>query len=118
MWLKYWLLIRETLQVTADVIDGKRNDSIADLVWRNIAVYPLETSRGREHINVMKLLRDNNIFFQTLETIMSVSTAYDYTCRFCAAVNSVFVSLDVALRARSAAANGDHEKAKDIVLAQ
>jgi hypothetical protein len=49
---------------------------------------------------------------------MSVSMAYDYTCRFCAAVNSVFVSLDVALRATSAAANGDHEKAKDIVLAQ
>ena len=49
---------------------------------------------------------------------MSVSTAYNYTCRFCAAVNSVFVSLDVALRATSAAANGDHEKAKDIVLAQ
>ena len=49
---------------------------------------------------------------------MSVSTAYDYTCRFCAAVNSVFISLDVALRVTSAAANGDHEKAKDIVLAQ
>ena len=49
---------------------------------------------------------------------MSVSTAYDYTCRFCAAMNSVFVSLNVALRATSAAANGDHEKAKDIVLAQ
>ena len=50
--------------------------------------------------------------------MMSVSTAYDYTCRICAAVNSVFVSRDVALRATSAAANGDHEKAKDIVLAQ
>ena len=49
---------------------------------------------------------------------MSVSTAYDYTCRFCSAVNIVFVSLDVALRATSAAANGYHEKAKDIVLAQ
>ena len=49
---------------------------------------------------------------------MSVSMAYDYTCRFCSAVNSVFASLDVALRASTAAANGDHEKAKDIVLAQ
>mgnify|MGYP000505510205 FL=1 len=49
---------------------------------------------------------------------MSVSKAYDYTCRFCSAVNCVFVSLDVAFRATSAAANGDHEKAKDIVLAQ
>ena len=64
------------------------------------------------------LSRGNSDFFQILESIMSVSTAYDYTCRFCAAVNSVFVSLDVALRATSAAANGDHEKAKDIVLAQ
>jgi hypothetical protein len=66
----------------------------------------------------MRLLRSNNIFFQTSETIMSESTACDCTCRFCAAVNSVFVSLDGALRASSAAANGDHEKAKDIVLAQ
>lgn len=49
---------------------------------------------------------------------MSVSKAFDYTCRFCSAVNCVFVSLDVALRASTAAANGDHEKAKDIVLAQ
>ena len=49
---------------------------------------------------------------------MSVGTAYDYTCRFCAAVNSVLISLDVALRATNAATNGDHEKAKDIVLAQ
>ena len=96
---------------------GNKNDSIADLVWRNIAVYPLETNRGGAHMSCMKLWRAT-IFFQNLETIMSVSTAYDYTCRFCAAVNSVFVSLDVALRATSAAANGDHEKAKDIVLAQ
>jgi hypothetical protein len=49
---------------------------------------------------------------------MSVSKAYDYTCRFCSVVNSVFLSIDVALRASTAAANGDHEKAKDIVLAQ
>ena len=64
------------------------------------------------------LLRGNSSFFQILESVMSVSTAYDYTCRFCAAVNSVLISLDVALRATSAAANGDHEKARDIVLAQ
>ena len=49
---------------------------------------------------------------------MLASMAYDYTCRFCADVNSVFVSLDGALRATSAAANGNHEKAKDIVLGQ
>ena len=96
----------------------EKNDSIAELVWRNIAVYPLETKPGGAHVRCMRLLRGNNSFLKTLETIMSVSAAYDYTCRFCAAVNSVFVSLDVALRAASAAANGDHEKAKDIVLAQ
>ena len=96
----------------------EKNDSIADLVWRNIPVYPIETNSGGAHMSSAILSRSNNSFFQTLETIMSVSTAYDYTCRFCAAVNSVFVSLDVALRATSAAANGDHEKAKDIVLAQ
>ena len=96
----------------------EKNDSIADLVWRNIAVYLLETNPGGTRMSCTILLRGNSGFFQILESIMSVSTAYDYTCRFCAAVNSVFVSLDVALRATSAAANGDHEKAKDIVLAQ
>ena len=65
-----------------------------------------------------EIVAGQQYFFQNLETIMSVSKAYDYTCRFCSAVNSVFVSLDVALRASTAAANGDHEKAKDIVLAQ
>ena len=49
---------------------------------------------------------------------MSVSTAYDYTCRFCSAVSSVFVSLDLAFRATRAASHGDHEEAKKIVLAQ
>ena len=73
---------------------------------------------GRGAYELHEIVAGQQYFFQTLETIMSVSTAYDYTCRFCAAVNSVFVSLDVALRATSAAANGDHEKAKDIVLAQ
>jgi hypothetical protein len=96
----------------------KKNDSIADLVWRNIAVYLLETNLGGTHMSGTILLRGNSNFFQILESIMSVSTAYDYTCRFCAAVNSVLISLDVALRATSAAANGDHEKAKDIMLAQ
>ena len=65
-----------------------------------------------------EIVAGQQYFFQNLETIMSVSMAYDYTCRFRSAVNSVFVSLDVALRASTAAANGDHEKAKDIVLAQ
>ena len=48
---------------------------------------------------------------------MSVSMAYDYTCRFCSALSSVFVSLDVAFRATRAASHGDHEEAKKIVLA-
>ena len=49
---------------------------------------------------------------------MSVSMAYDYTCRFCSAVSSVFVSLDLALRATRAASQGDHEEAKKIVPAE
>ncbi len=49
---------------------------------------------------------------------MSVSMAYEYTCRFCSAVSSVFVSLDVAFRATRAAYHGDHEDAKKIVLEQ
>ena len=49
---------------------------------------------------------------------MSVSMAYEYTCRFCSAVSSVFMSLDVAFRATRAAYHGDHEEAKKIVLEQ
>ena len=49
---------------------------------------------------------------------MSVNMAYDYTCRFCSAVSSVFVSLDLAFRATRAASHGDHEEAKKIVLDQ
>ena len=49
---------------------------------------------------------------------MSVSMAYDYTCRFCSAMSSVFVSLDLALRATRAASQGDHKEAKKIVLEQ
>ena len=49
---------------------------------------------------------------------MSVSIAYDYTCRFCSAVSSVFVSLDVAFKANRAASHGDYEEAKKIVLEQ
>ena len=49
---------------------------------------------------------------------MSVSMAYDYSCLFCSAVSSVFVSLDVAFRANRAASHGDYEKAKKIVLEQ
>ena len=49
---------------------------------------------------------------------MSVSMAYQYTCRFCSTVSSVFVSLDVAFRATRAAYHGDHEEAKKIVLEQ
>ena len=49
---------------------------------------------------------------------MSVSMAYDYTCRFCYAVSSVFVSFDVAFRANQAASHGDYEDAKGIMLEQ
>jgi hypothetical protein len=49
---------------------------------------------------------------------MSVSMAYDYTCRLCSAVSSAFVSLDVAFRANRAAYHGDYEEAKRIVLEQ
>ena len=49
---------------------------------------------------------------------MSVSTAYDYTCRLCSAVSSAFMSLDVAFRANRAASHGDYEKAKKIMLEQ
>ena len=49
---------------------------------------------------------------------MSVSLAYDYTCRFCSVVSSLFVSLDVAFRANRAASHGEYEKAKKIVLEQ
>ena len=52
------------------------------------------------------------------ENSMSVSIAYDYTCRFCSAVSSIFVSLDVAFKANRAASHGDYEKAKKIVLEQ
>ena len=49
---------------------------------------------------------------------MSISMAYDYTCRFSPAASSVFVSLVVAFRATRAASRGDHEEAKKIVLEQ
>ena len=56
-------------------------------------------------------------FYKT-ENSMSVSVAYDYTCRFCSAASSVFVSLGVAFRANRAASRGNHEEAKKIVLEQ
>jgi glutaredoxin len=49
---------------------------------------------------------------------MPVSMAYDYTCRFCSALSSVFVSLDVAFRATRVASHGHYEEAKKIVLEQ
>ena len=49
---------------------------------------------------------------------MSVSMAYDYTCRFCYALSSVLVSFDVAFRAKQAASQGDYEEAKKIMLEQ
>lgn len=47
---------------------------------------------------------------------MSVSTAYEYTCQFCNAVQDVFTSLQIANKAVSAAARGDQERAKAIIL--
>ena len=49
---------------------------------------------------------------------MSVSMAYEYTCRFCSAVSNAFVALDVAFRANRAASHGDYEAAKKIMLEQ
>ena len=47
---------------------------------------------------------------------MTVSMAYDYTCRFCSAMSSVFEALDVAFKANRAASHGDYEEAKKIML--
>ncbi len=47
---------------------------------------------------------------------MMVSTAYEFTCRFCNTVQEVVVSLQLANKAASAACRGDYEKARDIVL--
>ena len=47
---------------------------------------------------------------------MSVSTAYEYTCQFCNAVQDVFASMQIANKAASAASRGDHERAKAIIL--
>ena len=52
------------------------------------------------------------------ENSMTVSMAYDYTCRFGSAAGSVFVSLGVAFRATQAASRGDYQEAKKIVLEQ
>ena len=58
------------------------------------------------------------ITFYKSENSISVSMAYDYTCRFCYAASSVFVSLGVAFRASRASSRGDHEEAKKIELEQ
>ena len=47
---------------------------------------------------------------------MLVSTAYEYTCQFCNAVQDAVSSLQLANKAASAAYRGDHEKARAIVL--
>ena len=47
---------------------------------------------------------------------MSVSTAYEYTCQFCNAVQDVLASLQIANIAASAASRGDHESAKAIIF--
>ena len=47
---------------------------------------------------------------------MSVSTAYEYTCQFCNAVQDMLATLQIANKAASAASRGDYEKARAIVL--
>ena len=47
---------------------------------------------------------------------MSVSTAYEYTCQFCNAVQDVLASLQIANIAASAASRGDYESAKSIIF--
>ena len=70
------------------------------------------------HTYTVKMLRCSINLLKTKENKVSVSLAYDYTCRFCFAVSSVFVSLDVAFRANRAASHGNYEEAKKIVLEQ
>ena len=47
---------------------------------------------------------------------MLVSSAYEYTCRFCEAVQHVFFSIQIANQASSAASRGDYENAKAIIM--
>ena len=47
---------------------------------------------------------------------MSVSTAYEYTCQFCNAVQEVLASMQIANKAASAASRGDYKRAKAIIL--
>ena len=91
-------------------------NSIADLVWHNIAFKSLEFKEKDVYpFHDCCVLASTS---KNLESTMSVRIAYDYTCRFCSAVSNVFVSLDVAFRANRAASHGDFEEAKKIVLKQ
>ena len=47
---------------------------------------------------------------------MSVSTAYEYTCPFCNAVQDVLASLQIANIAASAASRGDYDSARAIIF--
>ena len=47
---------------------------------------------------------------------MLASTAYEYSCQLCNAVQNVYASLQIANKAASAASDGDHERAKAIIL--
>jgi hypothetical protein len=47
---------------------------------------------------------------------MSVSTAYEYSCQLCNSVRNIFASLQIANKAASAASDGDHKRAKKIIL--
>ena len=47
---------------------------------------------------------------------MSVSTAYEYTCQFCNAVQDVLALLQIANIAASAASRGDYDSARAIIF--
>ena len=47
---------------------------------------------------------------------MPVRTAYEYSCQFCNVVQNIYASLQIANKAVSAASDGDHKRAKAIIL--
>ena len=52
----------------------------------------------------------------SMENKNGISTAYEYTCLFCNAVQDVLASLQIANIAASAASRGDYESAKAIIF--
>ena len=51
-----------------------------------------------------------------MENKNGISTAYEYTHQFCHAIQDVVASLQIANIAGSAAARGDHGRAKAIIF--